>query len=166
MLVALASLSAVLAAVGFGMVVNPYDDPVESPEAVVVLGGFGAERVELGIELAQRFGVPLVLSSSAADFGDERGFECGADAICLQPEPETTAGEAIAVAELMTERDWQRAAVVTSSHHTARTRILFRQCLGGRVSVVGATRPSGASSAERATEVAGIVAAWTIRRAC
>jgi uncharacterized SAM-binding protein YcdF (DUF218 family) len=162
----LTALVVAFAAVAIVLVTNPRDDTPADPDVIVVLGGFGQERADLGIELAERFDVPLLLSSSAAHFGTERGYRCGREAICLEPAPESTAGEARDVAELMAERGWERTTVVTSSHHTARARILFRQCLGHRVSVIGADRPGGVRAAEQATEVAGFVAALTVRRAC
>jgi uncharacterized SAM-binding protein YcdF (DUF218 family) len=163
---AVTTLAMTIVAVASALVANPSDDVPEDPDVVVVLGGFGQERADLGIELAERFGSPLLLSSSAAHFGAERGYRCGVEAICLQPEPETTTGEAQDVARLMVQRGWERATVVTSSFHTTRARILFRQCLDS-VSVVGAQRRDGGPElADYVREVVGTLAALSIRRAC
>ena len=148
------------------LVANPSDDVLEDPDAVVVLGGFGEERTELGIALADEFDAALVLSSSAADFGADRGYVCGRDAICLEPDPETTIGEAQDVAVLAAQRGWDHVTVVTSTHHTTRARVLFQQCLDS-VSVVGAPRRDGGPEfVDYVSEVVGTLAAISVRRAC
>jgi uncharacterized SAM-binding protein YcdF (DUF218 family) len=164
------------------MVLFPYDDEPRAPDGILVLGGVGRERVDLGIELSESYDVPLVLSSSATWFAAERGYRCSlGNAMCLQrPFAESTAEEAHHTATFVEENGWDHVTVVTSSHHTARARILFRQCLGDDVSVVGASRPdtlpredqdrpwavTGVKPQERAREVVGIIAAVTIQRAC
>jgi hypothetical protein len=171
-----------LIAVPVAMVLFPYDDEPRAPDGVLVLGGVGRERIDLGIELTESYDVPLVLSSSATWFAAERGYRCSlGNAMCLQrPFAESTAEEAQDTASFVDEQGWDHIIVVTSSHHTARARILFRQCLGDDVSIVGAPRPetipradrgrpwavTGVEPLERVREVAGIIAAVTIRRAC
>jgi hypothetical protein len=135
-----------------------------------VLGGAGYERAELGIELAERYDAVLVLSSSAINFGRERGVDCQTypAVFCVLPEPATTAGEARTVATLVEDRGWDHVTVATSDFHTTRARVLFRQCLGDRVTVVGA-HPSESWARDLRTyvaEAAGTVAALTTRRAC
>jgi uncharacterized SAM-binding protein YcdF (DUF218 family) len=149
------------------LLMRPVDDAVEAPDVVVVLGGAGPERVELGVELSDRFGVPLVLSSSARDFGEDRGITCP-PAVCILTDPETTAGEARAVAELAEERGWERVVVATTRFHTARARMLFRQCLGDRVAVVGAERAGGLGPGvpTRTKELLGLLGGATLARAC
>jgi hypothetical protein len=142
------------------------DDIVSSTDAVVVLGGAGQERADRGIELVERLQVPLVLSSSAMHFGYLRGYRCFVNAHCLVPIPQNTADEARAVATLLRSEGLDHVTVVTSSHHTARARLLFRQCLGDAVAVVGAPRPGGPSLNARIREVVGMLAGATVRRAC
>jgi hypothetical protein len=171
-----------LLAIPTAMVLLPYNDEPRAPDGVLVLGGVGRERIDLGIELSESYNVPLVLSSSATWFARERGYGCSlGNALCLQrPFAESTAEEAEDAAAFLDENDWHHITVVTSSHHTARARILFHQCLGDDVSIVGAPRPetipredqgrpwavTGVTPLERAREVAGIVAAVTTGRAC
>ncbi|MFP4312583.1 MAG: YdcF family protein [Nitriliruptoraceae bacterium] len=147
----------------------PSDDDPGQPDVVVVLGGAGGERAELGIELAERFDVPLVLSSSAAYFGAQQGRVCGEDAICFDPVPENTAGEAENVSRMADQRGWDEVLVATSAFHTSRSRFLFEQCLGDeRVNVVGATRAGQPATTPRllARESLGILAGATFARAC
>jgi hypothetical protein len=175
-------IGVLLLAVPTMMVLLPYDDEPRSPDGILVLGGVGRERIDLGIELSESYDVPLVLSSSATWFANDRGYRCSlGNALCLQrPFAEGTAEEAQDTVVFMDEHGWDHITVVTSSHHTARARILFRQCLGDNVSIVGAPRAetiprgdqgrpwavTGVKPTERAREVAGILAAVTIQRAC
>ena len=160
---------ALLAWTGLLLHTLPHDDTPNEPDVVVVLGGAGAERAELGIELSERYDVPLVLSSSASHFGEQQGRTCGEDAICFDPVPENTAGEAENMARMAASEGWHEVVVATSAFHTSRSRLLFQQCLGeDRVSVVGATRPDRAAISPRllVRESAGIVAGATFARAC
>jgi len=147
----------------------PRDDTPVAPDAVIVLGGAGAERTALGGALATEHRATLVLSSSAQYFGERAGLRCGQEVRCIDPDPETTRGEARAVAALAEANEWDRVVVATSRHHTSRARILFRQCLGDRVSVVGARRSDGSwwpGARGVGRELVGTVAAVTLQRAC
>lgn len=145
----------------------PRDDEPQDPDAVVVLGGAGRERAELGIELSQRYDAQLVLSSSAAVFGESQGAECGVDTLCIDPVPETTVGEARAIAHLAAENGWGHVTVATSRFHTTRARIAFRQCLGDAVTVVGAVAPDRRGEFWRhLREAVATAATLTVQRAC
>jgi uncharacterized SAM-binding protein YcdF (DUF218 family) len=145
----------------------PRNDTPQDPDAIVVLGGAGVERVLLGMELRDRYEVPLVLSAQAVDYGSFQGLRCGIEVICVRPDERSTAGEARAVGELATQQGWRHVTIATSRFHTTRARVLFRQCLGDGVSVVGA-RPVNhhRGPATYLREAAGTVAALTVRRAC
>lgn len=145
----------------------PSDDFPREPDAVVVLGGAGAERAELGIELADRYDAELVLSSNARFYGLQLGRTCDVDALCFEPSPENTAGEAENIARMADERGWDHVTIATSSFHTSRSRYLFRQCLGrDRVTVVGTDRNGGMDLQLFVREATGLLAGATIRRAC
>jgi uncharacterized SAM-binding protein YcdF (DUF218 family) len=171
------TLFGVSAALGAGLVtalaviaLRPRDDVPQDPDAIVVLGGAGPERVALGLELRDRYGAVLVLSSSAVAHGLNAGIDCRDDprVISLRPRPRTTAGEARMVTKLVEDRDWRHVTVATARFHTTRARVLFRQCLGDRVTVVGA-EPGvwhRRTPVDYLSEALGTVAALTIRRAC
>jgi uncharacterized SAM-binding protein YcdF (DUF218 family) len=147
----------------------PRDDVPRDPDAVVVLGGAGKERARLGIELRDRYDASLVLSTSAINFAREEGVGCGPNVICIfRVDPENTIGEARRVAEFADEHGWDHVTVVTTRFHTTRARILFRQCLGDDVSVVGAVAPPGGGRGLRTylEETVGTIAGLTFRRAC
>ena len=154
--------------VAFVRFLLPTDDVPRDPNVVVVLGGAGAERAKLGIELAERYDAQLVLSSSAAIYGERLGRECTREATCIDPEPETTRGEAREIARLAEQEGWSHVTVATSAFHTSRSRFLFRQCLGDRVTVVGAVseRGSRTTPASVLREGLGVIAGATIQRAC
>ena len=158
----------IAAGVAFAAFMVPTDDVPRSPDAVVVLGGAGDERATLGIELADRYDAELVFSSNAALFGAQQGRRCGRDAVCFEPVPANTAGEARNVAALAETQGWDHVTVVTSDFHTSRSRFLFRQCLDDRVTVVGGSRDDRPRIHVPLLlrEAVGVVAGATIRRAC
>jgi uncharacterized SAM-binding protein YcdF (DUF218 family) len=165
--IGLTLFAAVVATAGTSLALIPRDDVVESPDAIVVLGGAGSERAELGVMLHEIHGAPLVLSSSARSFAEDLGYGCP-PAICVVTDPETTIGEAREISRMADRRGWERIVVVTTRFHTARARILFRQCLGERVSVVGAEEADDARAGRGrwVREVGGIVIGATLDRAC
>ncbi len=162
-------LAVVLSVGGLVLYMQPRDDVPRDPDAVVVLGGAGAERAALGIEVAERYDAELVLSSSAGIFGERLGRQCGVDALCFEPSPENTAGEAENVARLAAEHGWEHVTVATSDFHTSRSRYLFRQCLGrDRVTVVGANSDRGPRMDLRllVRETTALIVGATVQRAC
>jgi hypothetical protein len=159
-------LSGVIAA-GSAALVWPRNDVPRAPDAIVVLGGGGGERAALGVTLRDRFSVPLVLSASAWGAGYNLGLRCGEDGvICVRPATSSTRGEARAIAELADRQGWDEIAVATTDFHTARARVLFRQCFDDRVTVVGAPPDRRRGPSTYAREVVATVAALTVRRAC
>ena len=155
-----------LVAAGTTLAMWPRNDVPGDPDAIVVLGGAGVERAQLGIELSERYDVPLVLSSSAVDYGGVLGLRCDVDAICFRPYPRTTSGEAASVAALAESMGWNDVTVATTRFHTTRARVLFRQCFGDRVTVVGAHAYARRGLITYARETVGTLAAVTVRRAC
>lgn len=167
-LVLVAICAATVAAAAAVLALVPRNDEVGDVDAVIVLGGSGMERLELGVALATERDAPLVLSAEGIDRGAAAGLTCDVEVVCVNPEPATTAGEALTMHELAAERGWDRVAVATSDFHTNRSRALFRQCFGDRVDVVGADTPTTVrGEIYRSTrELVGHVAGRTLRRAC
>lgn len=52
---------------------------------------------------------------------------------CLVPDPYTTQGEASLLAREVEARGWDRVAVITSTPHAARTRLLMERCVDAEV---------------------------------
>ena len=153
-------------AAGTTIAMWPRDDIPDHPDAIVVLGGGRAERVQLGIELRDRYDATLVLSASAWGHGYNLGLRCDVDAICVRPYPATTRGEASTIAALTETYGWDHVTVATTRFHTTRARVLFRQCLGDRVSVVGARPTEARGLTTYVRETVGTLAALTVRRSC
>ncbi|MFC8042813.1 YdcF family protein [Nocardia sp. NPDC057353] len=122
------------------VLVYPRTDAVRSADAIVVLGGAHPRvREQRGLTLArQGYAGQLVLSNShlGEDLPDhdltlnrlcDSHFEFRLD--CFAPEPDTTLGEARAVAALARDRGWRRVIVVTFTPHLARARHLLERCL-------------------------------------
>lgn len=163
------AIGLVLLALMLILLLWPRDDRPRQPDAIVVLGGGGPERAELGIALQAEYDADLVLFAYARMFAERLGVECGPRIICLEPDPWSTIGEALVTRAVMAERDWQHVTVVTNRFHATRARVLFQQCLGHRVSVVRAEDPYDGRNIHAGTyrhEALGILAAWTLRRAC
>ena len=149
--------------------VAPTDDVPQAPDAVVVLGGGNATRAELGIAVADRHHADLVLSSTAAVFGEGLGRRCGSDALCFEPDPFNTGGEAAYAAELASDRGWDEITVATSWYHTSRTRLLFQQCLDPEAVTVVGTQRTGSLPWQAYVvlrESLAVIVDTTVRRPC
>lgn len=72
------------------------------------------------------------------------------------------------VRDLVDEHGWEHVTVATSRFHTTRARVLFRQCLGDRVTVVGALPSDGEDRSLRVytREAGATIVAATVQRAC
>ena len=143
----------------------PSSDVLHLVRKVAASGGRG-ERLPLGIELRDRYDATLVLSASARGEGYNLGLRCDVDAICVRPYPATTRGEASTIAALTETYGWDHVTVATTRFHTTRARVLFRQCLGDRVSVVGARPTEARGLTTYVRETVGTLAALTVRRSC
>ena len=121
-----------------------------SVDAIVVLA-YGNDRVERGRELAAQ-GVSDILVLSMPGVLDEwidegRALPEGSDhwledcdtqyedylALCFSPEPETTEGEAVALAALATAHGWESIALVTETSHLGRATMIFDRCFAGDI---------------------------------
>jgi uncharacterized SAM-binding protein YcdF (DUF218 family) len=139
----------------------------EQVDAVVMLAGGQGERLETAVDLAERGTAPvLVLSHGPSTLcGGGRPFEV----VCFVPEPGTTVGEAREIGQLVAQHGWQDIAVVTSTHHVARSRTVVGQCTEADVHMVDA----GSAEFTREQrgriilhEFTGLVAALTVEPAC
>lgn len=160
--------AALLAAIAAIVALTPRQGELGEIDALIVLGGGGSERLELGTELARARNVPLVLSAEGIDQGRRAGLTCGLDVVCMDPEPSSTAGEARTMRTLADDHGWDRIGVATSTFHVNRSRLLFRQCFGDQVDVVGADGGGSLSgdAYRYARELVAQIAGLTVRRAC
>jgi uncharacterized SAM-binding protein YcdF (DUF218 family) len=159
--VVLSAGAALLLVLAVRIGVNPSSDRPFDDGPVVVLGGGGGERLETGLRLRGDTVRPLVLSADAVDRYTAQGGTCElTDVVCLDPDPESTFGEAQAVAMLSERHGWTQVTVVTSDFHTYRTRLLFDRCLSVPVAVLGA--PTDPSVGERLYRVVREVTATVV----
>ena len=150
----------------------PDDDEPRRADAIVVLAGGRKARLEKGLELV-RGGVSttLVISDGEAPGWNEANRLCdGAgrtvEVVCFRPDPYSTWGEAEDVAALARRNGWRSLAVVTSTFHVYRARMLFERCFPGRVSAVGAGSSLLYLPRALLWETAKLGVALTVRRDC
>ncbi|MEX2533641.1 MAG: ElyC/SanA/YdcF family protein [Nitriliruptoraceae bacterium] len=164
LLVSVVTLLAVLI-----VVTTPRLDVIQHPDVVVVLGGGGGERLAFGQQVAAVHRVPVFAFAEGVTSGVLGGVPCDSKAQwCVEPNPSTTAGEARTAAAYAKDNGWQTMAVATSTFHVNRARVLFRQCFEGEVLVTGIadSAPLEVQLRRAGREALGIIAAYTLRRAC
>lgn len=142
--------------VSFMPIMWPRTGAPERADAVVVLSGDHGERLPLALDLIQRGVTSVLVFDGALD--STRAVElCRGgqpfEVICLQPEVDNTRGEARAAADLASRRGWTRLVVATSTHHVARSRLLFRRCVRGEVAMIGAPKAGTGRVADGARQV-------------
>jgi uncharacterized SAM-binding protein YcdF (DUF218 family) len=159
-IIALGVLVVILTLVALPYTVFPESTAIpREVDAVIVLAGGQGERLDRALASMDRaVGPPaslLLLSNGAAE-GDSgaraagRGHQPRADELCgtargsysvacFTPVPNTTLGEARAVARMSAAQGWETVAVVTSTYHVTRARRLLERCFDGDVQVVAAT---------------------------
>ncbi len=121
--------------------------------------------------MARGLATTLVVSNGAQHGWDRGNRLCEDpqpyDVVCFVPRPQSTAGEARAIGELMRSHGWEDVVVVTSPSHVTRARVLVEQCAEG-VSVVSTARPllERLRPSDLIRESFALGAAVTIARAC
>lgn len=150
----------------------PREDDPRRVDAVVVLAGGRSARLEKGLELVRR-GVSdmLVISDGRAEGWVRANRLCanGADSfrvLCFKPDPYSTQGEAEAIARLGRRNGWRSVAVVTSTFHVFRARMLFERCFPGEVDAVGADYKLRYLPAALFWETSKLSYALTVERDC
>jgi uncharacterized SAM-binding protein YcdF (DUF218 family) len=140
-------------------------------DAVVMFGGAGP-RYQKAVGLADAATAPwLVLSDPRDDsrvwtaYGQFCQDQHAYHAVCFDPEPKTTRGEARYVAELARRQGWSSVVLVTTTEQAARAKRLVERCWDGDVQVVGVS--SGRKRPLRiAYEWAATLRAELFRRGC
>jgi uncharacterized SAM-binding protein YcdF (DUF218 family) len=144
-------------------------------DAVVVLSGGRDSRLDPALALMRRGVAPLLVISSPAQDPRWRSAQrmCRARphaypfrVLCFEASPYSTQGEARAIARLARTHNWKRVAVVTSTYHLTRARMLLRRCFGGKISMVGAGSTWWKLPDEWAFETGKLLVQLTLRRGC
>lgn len=160
------------AAITVRILLLPDEGAPAQASAVVVLSG-SSRRLGRALKLMEQ-GVAPVLAISAGD--DQLQVQArrlcaagrgdGYRVLCFRPRPDSTRGEARAVARLAAEYRWRSVVLVTSTFHVTRARILFERCLDARVYAVGASFPWTSAPAAVAGEWAKLAYAYLVARGC
>ena len=166
-LVVVALLVVAVPAALFVAFVRPPTGDVEQVDAVVALAGGSGERLRTARALVDEGVAPVLVLSygPSALCAEDQPF----DVVCFVPDPSTTVGEARRVGELVEEHGWGSIAVVTSTHHVARSRVVVGQCTDAEVRMVDAG--SAIPTRERRLrlirhEAQGLFAALLVEPAC
>ena len=144
-------------------------------DAVVVLSGGLNRRLDPALALVRR-GVAPVLAISGALHDQRwkkarrlcRGLEGPTRfrVLCFEPKPDSTQGEARAIARLADARGWSRVVVVTSTFHVTRAKLLIGRCYKRGLWLIGTGSPGARLPLEWASETAKLLVQLTIRRGC
>lgn len=121
-------------------IVTPSVDPVGPVDAVYVLGP-AENRMPAALTMVEGGASPLLLATISVDpvTGQEYPRDyCGSvtedyRVECVSPEPYSTRGEARLLGDRSSTKGWDRVAVVTSTPHAARARLLFERCTSAEV---------------------------------
>jgi uncharacterized SAM-binding protein YcdF (DUF218 family) len=127
---------------GWPVYVAPQVDALRPADAILVLGGDGARRYPLGLELAQQGWAPTVVwSVGAGTQGEWMRKACASPPVgitlrCVTAGPQTTRGEGQALRRLAAEYGWRTVIVVTYAPHISRARFILHRCFGGEIIMV------------------------------
>lgn len=146
--------------------------PLRADAVVTFRGGLG-ERLDTAVGLmhagvAENLVIPNgnVASWPQANRLCQGDFDF--DVVCPEPDPETTRGEARAIAEVARRNDWDHVVLVTSTYHVTRARTLLKRCFDGKVDAVEA-RPGltvGRFFSRVTHEWAGMAEAMLVNNGC
>jgi uncharacterized SAM-binding protein YcdF (DUF218 family) len=143
----LAVIGTLLVAATARLFVWPSTDDPRRADAVVVLDGGSGERLDEARALMQRDVAPTLAISAGRELDpDEADGLCSGpqqfEVVCFTPTPDSTRGEARALATLARQHGWNDVVLVTSTYHVTRARMLVERCFDGRVDVVAASPPA------------------------
>jgi uncharacterized SAM-binding protein YcdF (DUF218 family) len=124
----------------------PSTNDADRADAVVVLDGGAGERLdEARALMARRVARTLAVSTGREMDAEEAGDLCTRpqpfEVVCFTPRPDSTRGEARALARLARDKGWNEVVLVTSTYHVTRARMLLERCFDGRVDAVAASPP-------------------------
>lgn len=113
-------------------------------DAILVLGPASDSRRTLAAQLAESQ-VSSNIVVSVPEFGArsaERWVVCNTpstatNTTCFHADPFTTLGEARGFSELAQQNGWTSVAVITSTTHVSRARLLMERCYSGDIYMVG-----------------------------
>ena len=139
-------------------------------DAIVELGGAAVGgRDLLAIELSRDHRAPdLVQSTVVEEAGTDHCLPPapGVTVLCFHAQPNTTRGEAEAIAELARERHWRSIVLVTTPDQAWRARLRTLRCFHGRVYVATSPLPAVDWLRQIPYQWAATVKALVFERSC
>ena len=172
LLVALSAVVVVFLALSLRLFVWPTTHDASRADVVLVLDGGDGERLRKERELMARDAAPILAVSAGRELEpDEAGGLCSEpqrfEVVCFVPTSDSTRGEARAFAKLAQQNGWEDVALVTSTYHVTRARMLIERCFDGRLRAVTASpgRDPLHWAARIGHEWLGTIDA-TVRRSC
>jgi uncharacterized SAM-binding protein YcdF (DUF218 family) len=106
-------------------------------DAIIELGG-PTIRDDAALALAREHRAPvLVQSTRKAEAGTDRCLPPvpGVTIMCFAPDPDTTQGEARAIAALAAKYHWNSVILVTTPDHAWRAKLWVSRCFSGQIYV-------------------------------
>ncbi|MGO0575716.1 hypothetical protein [Ornithinimicrobium panacihumi] len=123
-------------------IATPRIDEVQEVDAVYVIGPVET-RIDEVLATMDSGVAPVLLATTSINQSTGEPYatgHCGEErkgyrVECVLPDPYTTRGEARLLGEKIEENGWERVAVMTSTPHAARTRLLMERCTDAEVLV-------------------------------
>ena len=156
-----------------GLFVFPRTHTPLTADAVVMFVGGRGERLDTALGLIEA-GVAknIVIPNGTVETWPQANRLCREKhtykVVCPNPDPDTTRGEARAIAEVARRENWDHVVLVTSTYHVTRARLLLERCFHGKVDAVEA-RPGVTITRffSRVThEWAGLAEAMLVNNGC
>lgn len=167
-------IALVLAFLGLSarLFVWPHQDSPKHADAVIVLAGARAPRLNKGLALMRRKVAPTLVISDAPIVGwPQANRLCAGHAafkvICFKAKSYSTRGEAEEIGQLVRKHRWRTVVIVTSTFHVTRARLLVKRCVKhARVEAVGAHYSLGDLPRYVFSEWGKLIYAEVIGRSC
>ncbi|WP_062292811.1 ElyC/SanA/YdcF family protein [Demequina phytophila] len=142
LLILAAALAGLVVLIGLPLYVFPAHDEPRAVDAVYVIGPPTDTRMELAEQMIAD-GLTDTMVVSLGEDDEERGkwHEAAAacdsaqryEVFCSEPDPFTTRGEARWLRSLVDQEGWESVAVITTTPHLTRTRVIMERCWDGDI---------------------------------
>jgi uncharacterized SAM-binding protein YcdF (DUF218 family) len=141
--------------------------------AVVVLSG-AKNRLTKGEQLIRDGVAPVLAISSvlktpnwpAARRLCHAGRYLRARVLCFEADPYSTRGEAETMSKIARRHRWSSLAIVSSTFHLTRAKLLFQRCYAGKLSFIGSSTPWWKLPSEWVSETAKLTVQLLFQRSC
>ncbi|WP_062521748.1 ElyC/SanA/YdcF family protein [Demequina silvatica] len=142
LLILAVALAGAVALIGLPLYVFPAHDEPRAVDAVYVIGPPTAPRIELAEQMiADGLTDTMVVSLGEWDQERDKWPEAAAvcdsaqtyEVLCTEPDPFTTRGEARWLHSLVEDEGWESVAVITTTPHLTRTRVIMERCWDGDI---------------------------------